>query len=319
MSPSSDYEAFRNTLAGSKRVVILTGAGLSVASGIATFRATFRGPNGLWKTKAYTSTVSSTPDEFKKDPSRVYPITRPNAAHHVISSLALHAVRSRLMAASTTDKTPLLITQNFDGLSFRALDALASRFDPSEPKIARERIIEMHGPINKTMCLQCKHVKHSLDVDLTLALSNITGQNVIPIEQLPRCGGPHNGSNRFGHCGGLLRPTIVWFDKAPEGMGEIAKELNWTDLLIIVGSDLRHAVKKRGGKIAVFKLEPSIADEHADFLFLGPCEVTLPSVLKVEISHQSHCIAGYLQRLGRVRRMRCVLVSVKSSTTLIFR
>lgn len=163
-------------------------------------------------------------------------LARPNAAHHVISSLALHAVRSRLMAASTTDKTPLLITQNFDGLSFRALDALASRFDPSEPKIARERIIEMHGPINKTMCLQCKHVKHSLDVDLTLALSNITGQNVIPIEQLPRCGGPHNGSNRFGHCGGLLRPTIVWFDKAPEGMGEIAKELNWTDLLIIVGS-----------------------------------------------------------------------------------
>lgn len=147
------------------------------------------------------------------------------------------------MAASASDKPPLLITQNFDGLSFSALDALASRMGPADLKLARERIIEMHGSINRTVCLQCRHVRHSLDAALSPALSGITesnmGESVIPVEQLPRCGGPQwNGSNRFGRCGGLLRPAIVWFGEVPEGMGEIAKELNWTDLLIIVGTSL---------------------------------------------------------------------------------
>ncbi|EPT03420.1 hypothetical protein FOMPIDRAFT_1028701 [Fomitopsis schrenkii] len=284
MLPSSDYKAFRDTLASSQRVVILTGAGLSVASGIPTFRE----PNGLWKYAPLKSSLQFDPqDEFKQDPSRIWQFYHcirqsSNAAHNVIASLALPADRSQLMAASASGKPPLLITQNFDGLSFRALNALASQFDPAELKIARECIIEMHGSINKT---------HSLDAEFSPALSRITetdmGELVIPVGQLSRCGGPHwNGSNRFGRCGGLHRPAVVWFSEVPEGMGEIAKGLNWTDLLIIVhpAAWFATSVKHRGGKIAVFNLEPSLADEHADFLFIGPCEVTLPSILGVEIS-----------------------------------
>ena len=38
-------------------------------------------------------------------------------------------------------------------------------------------------------------------------------------------------------------------------------------------------VRKNGGKVAVFNLERSQGDEEADFLFLGPCEETIPQAL----------------------------------------
>ena len=39
-------------------------------------------------------------------------------------------------------------------------------------------------------------------------------------------------------------------------------------------------VKKRGGRVAVFNLGRTEGDEEADFLFLGPCEETLPAILE---------------------------------------
>lgn len=38
-------------------------------------------------------------------------------------------------------------------------------------------------------------------------------------------------------------------------------------------------VKNRGGRVAVFNLDGGKGYEDADFLFEGPCEETLPSVL----------------------------------------
>lgn len=44
-----------------------------------------------------------------------------------------------------------------------------------------------------------------------------------------------------------------------------------------------HDVKEHGGKAAVFNLERSNGDEAADFLFLGPCEETIPEALGVNL------------------------------------
>ncbi|KAH9833780.1 sirtuin [Rhodofomes roseus] len=296
MAPSSDPQAFREALASSKRVVILAGAGLSAASGI----PTFRGTNGLWKTK--DSKLFATPEEFNQDPSRIWQFyhcirdrclhAKPNAAHHALASLTLPSIRARLLPSLTDPtKPPLLITQNFDGLSPLAL---SPHLTPASQKLASSRLVETHGSILKTVCLQCKHTKHTRETPLCPAFAGLTeaeveaGGRTIPVEELPRCGGTEwDGSNRYGRCGGLLRPAVVWFGEVPEGMGEIAMELNWTDLLIVVGtSSLVHpaasfakTVKTRGGKVAVFNLQRSEGDENADFLFLGPCEETLPSVL----------------------------------------
>ena len=40
-------------------------------------------------------------------------------------------------------------------------------------------------------------------------------------------------------------------------------------------------VRKRGGRVAVFNLGRTEGDEKADFLFLGPCEETLPAILEI--------------------------------------
>jgi len=42
-----------------------------------------------------------------------------------------------------------------------------------------------------------------------------------------------------------------------------------------------HKVKRQGGKVAIFNVERSNGDEIADFLFLGPCEETIPEALGV--------------------------------------
>ena len=43
-------------------------------------------------------------------------------------------------------------------------------------------------------------------------------------------------------------------------------------------STYAYRVKRRGGKVAVFNVEPSEAETLADFVFRGPCEIELPRV-----------------------------------------
>ena len=102
-----------------RRITALTGAGVSAASGI----PTFRGPDGLWK-KVRAETLA-TPEAFEHDPKLVWEwydwrrgmiaSARPNAAHEVL--------------ARWTRERPdfTLITQNVDGLHERASEELARR------------------------------------------------------------------------------------------------------------------------------------------------------------------------------------------------
>ncbi|KAF8877873.1 sirtuin [Infundibulicybe gibba] len=291
MEPSSDIQAFRTVLAASKSVVILAGAGLSVASGI----QTYRGSGGLWMVQYTRRDVgcdeNGDAEAFQANPAvvwRFYSDRRticynalPNPAHHAIASMCLPATRARVLPSATS--VPLVITQNFDGLSPRALDALAPVFTPAEFKDAQDRLVEMHA-IDNNFARGGGPLVRALDPGSAGAEGDIS------VEALPRCGGTAwGGSNRYGRCGGLLRPAVVWFGEVPEGQGEIARTLNWADMLIVVGTSslvypaagYAKTVKARGGKVVVFNTERSKGDEDADFLFLGPCEQTLPEVLDV--------------------------------------
>lgn len=65
-SPSADMEAFRKLLQAAKRVVVLTGAGVSAESGV----PTFRGAGGYWRT--YSAQDLATPSAFRSNPSLVW-------------------------------------------------------------------------------------------------------------------------------------------------------------------------------------------------------------------------------------------------------
>ena len=116
-----------------RNIVILTGAGVSAESGL----ATFRGPDGLWE--GHRVEDVATPEAFRRDPGLVqafYDARRarlatvaPNAAHEALARLD-----------SEWPGEQLLVTQNVDDLHERA---------------GSKRLIHMHGELTSGWCLAC--------------------------------------------------------------------------------------------------------------------------------------------------------------------
>lgn len=118
------------TLRTARHVAVLTGAGVSAESGLATFR---EAQTGLWA--QYNPEELATPQAFRRNPRLVWEWytwrrelvaqAKPNPGH-----LALAELEQRV--ANFT-----LITQNVDGLHQRA---------------GSQNVIELHGNINRTKC-----------------------------------------------------------------------------------------------------------------------------------------------------------------------
>jgi len=116
-----------------RNIVILTGAGVSAESGL----ATFRGPDGLWEGHRVEDVC--TPEAYERDPALVHAfydarreklgMVEPNAAHEALA---------RLDAEWTGEL--LLITQNVDDLHERA---------------GSKRLLHMHGELTSGWCLAC--------------------------------------------------------------------------------------------------------------------------------------------------------------------
>ena len=125
--------SFRTLLEASGRVVFLTGAGISTASGL----SDFRGKEGLEKGKSpmpYETLLSI--DFFERDPETFYKYykdflivgdAKPNVAHKKIAALG-----SRVSA---------VVTQNIDGLHQLG---------------GSENVIEIHGTTKTYSCLRCR-------------------------------------------------------------------------------------------------------------------------------------------------------------------
>ena len=119
-------------LARRPRITVMTGAGVSAASGI----PTFRGAGGLWKN--FRPEELATPEAFDRDPLLVWEWyawrrelvakARPNRAHEVLAAWSLRDPGFRL------------VTQNVDGLHERAGTRNVTRFHGSLFSLAcRER------------------------------------------------------------------------------------------------------------------------------------------------------------------------------------
>ena len=116
-----------------QNIVILTGAGISAESGV----ATFRGPDGLWE--GHRVEDVATPEAFRRDPGLVQTFydqrraklrtVEPNAAHHALARLD-----------SEWPGDLLIVTQNVDDLHERA---------------GAKRVLHMHGELKSAWCLAC--------------------------------------------------------------------------------------------------------------------------------------------------------------------
>jgi len=116
-----------------RNIVILTGAGISAESGL----ATFRGPDGLWE--GHRVEDVATPEAFARDPALVqafYDARRARLAS--VEPNAAHLALARLDAEWPGDL--LIVTQNVDDLHERA---------------GAGRVLHMHGELKSAWCLAC--------------------------------------------------------------------------------------------------------------------------------------------------------------------
>ena len=128
-------------------------------------------------------------------------------------------------------------------------------------------LLEIHGSLYRTRCTACREV-----VD----------QGLVTLAALPEC-----------HCGGMLRPDIVWFHEAlPDDVWEAAQEAaSECDVLLVVGtSAVVHPaaslipIAKRthapGATVIEVNLTRTEASEYADIGLYGPSGEVLPQLLE---------------------------------------
>lgn len=118
-----------------RNIVILTGAGVSAESGL----ATFRGPDGLWEGHRVEDVC--TPQALARDAElvhRFYDERRAKLAE--VAPNAAHRALARLDAEWPGEL--LLVTQNVDDLHERA---------------GSTRLLHMHGELNSALCAECGH------------------------------------------------------------------------------------------------------------------------------------------------------------------
>ncbi len=190
----------------SRSLIAFTGAGISVESGI----KTFRGEGGIWD--KYDPQLLDI-RRFNHDPAASWEAIRgifyaslpdgsrpaPNAAHRVLADWE----REGILAFT--------VTQNIDGLH----SAAGSR-----------KVAEFHGSLRELVCRRCGARFPAGPAQLDSGLLD---------ELPPLCSAPSPGD---GRCGGILKPDFVFFN---EGIPSAAYEASFAaaagaDACIIIGS-----------------------------------------------------------------------------------
>lgn len=232
------------------RVAVLTGAGISTASGI----GDFRGPQGRWTLDPQAERVSTLSWylndadvrakawRFRAE-SPVYD-AQPNAAHRALVRLEQGA---RLTG---------LITQNTDGLHQLA---------GSNPEL----VIELHGNSRTWRCESCRATGPMIDMVRLVRAGALD----------PRC--PYDG--------GIVRATTILFEEPldPAVIDEAVASVDDADALLVIGTSLGvHPAAglvpyahRRGVQIVIVNAEPTDYDGLAAFVLRDPIVGIVPVLL----------------------------------------
>ena len=234
-------------VAGARSPVALTGAGISVASGIPDFRSP---GTGLWAGVDPMQVAHI--DAWRSDPQRFWSFygqrfalldgVAPNAAHRALVDLE---ARGRLTA---------VITQNIDGLHQAA---------------GSGEVVELHGTIASSVCLQDGE---------RVGLAEARRRLAEAPDGVPRCAAGHPLKPEVVLFGELLPEAAM--ERALELLVDC-------DLLLCLGSslqvqpvgDLPSVVRAGGGRIAVLTQGPTPWDDVADVRLDGSLERDLPALV----------------------------------------
>ena len=254
-----------------RRLFVLTGAGVSTASGI----PGYRDDEGRWQRNPPVTLQEFLGSEAAR---RRYwarsmigwPLlarARPNAAH---------AALARLESAGRIE---LLVTQNVDGLHQRA---------------GQSTLIELHGSLDRVVCLDCRETRTRAAFQRSLEACNpgfaVANARAAPdgdaeVEpeglatlRIPAC----------ERCGGLVKPDVVLFgENVPRPRVDAAfAALAGADAMLVAGSSLMvwsgyrfcERASALGKPIAAINLGRTRADHLFDLKVERPCAEALAAI-----------------------------------------
>ncbi len=239
----------RTWIAEARRVVVLTGAGISTESGI----PDFRGPQGVW-TSNPAAELQSTLQNYLADSQVRQAAWRSRMAHPAWTAQPNRG-HLALVELERRGKLHALITQNIDELHQMAGHA-------------RERIIEVHGTMRRVMCWGCGQRTPMPDVL----------ERVRAGEADPAC----------RDCGGILKSDTISFGQAlvPAVIDRALSVAAEADLLLAIGSTLQvypvasvvPVAKDAGARVVIMNNQPTPMDSLADALLRGPIGEVLPAL-----------------------------------------
>ncbi|NOT25688.1 MAG: NAD-dependent deacylase [Acidobacteria bacterium] len=247
---SETIERVRDWLRSAKRIVVLTGAGISTESGL----QDFRGPQGLW---------TKDPDAEKLSDIRYYmsdAAIRRKAWLQRLEMLARMAVPNRghlaLVQLERRGTLHALITQNIDGLH-------------QEAGTSPDLLVEVHGTVRRVRCMQCAW-KGPMEETLARVQAG---------EADPPC----------LECGGILKSDTISFGQplVPAVISRAMRAAETADLLLAVGTSLQvypvagavPVAHDAGAHIVILNGEPTPFDELADAVLGGSIGDVLPRLL----------------------------------------
>jgi NAD-dependent deacetylase len=249
---TADLEGIAAWLRDARRVVALTGAGISTDSGI----PDFRGPNGVWTKNPGAEKLSSLQHYMARKDVRItawklrmdHPswTAQPNVGHKALAALEEKGVLDTL------------ITQNIDGLHQAA---------GSSP----EKIIEIHGTMREVMCMECGD-----RAPMERALERVRAG-----EEDPDC----------RTCGGILKSATISFGQnlVPEDMDAARRASETCDVFLAVGTSLTvypvaflpQIALDSGARLIIVNAEETPFDDRADVALRSPIGEVLPRLVSL--------------------------------------
>lgn len=178
------------------KIAVLSGAGMSTAAGV----PDFRGPKGLYVTRAYDPETVFEINYFDRDPKPFFRFTRDFLGLLMnVEPTLTHRFLARLEAEG---RKIGIVTQNIDGLHQRA---------------GSRHVYPMHGDYSTSHCRKCNR-----EVNLAKFLE------LLDLMEVPSC----------DVCGGVIKPDVVFFGENVRHMEDSIRLVAESDLLLVLGSSL---------------------------------------------------------------------------------
>jgi NAD-dependent deacetylase len=239
MENSRDIVRLCKLIAESGHCVALTGAGVSVLSGI----NAFRGPGGIFESGEYPGALMERAfsiEEFELNPGGFYKLAGPLV--YTVHEKNPSCVHTALSALERAGLLKAVITQNIDGLHRKA---------------GSRRVIEVHGSPRVHYCLRCAGIRLSYEEAASLVAAG----------RFPLC----------PECGRPLKPAITFYgEPLPlEASRAAFAEAQAADLLLVLGTgllvnpaaELPRVTLARGGALVIVNRTPTPLDAQAALRF----------------------------------------------------